>query len=411
MSQYLVLSHIKVQNANSIAGFTWGFPGVSQFLGFTHALNRKFSDQYQGQFASELTGCAIIANHTHNKVYQPKDFADYEFLQSKNPPVLAKHKTKPPPIIEEGKVNLTVSLVLSLDTPLILQTEQIKALESQLKSLCLKLRIAGGSVLDIASVKLFAGNTEDQKSNMLRSIKRLCMPGFILQDRSEYLEKHVEQLQKHSTKGHSPENNSPEDNSCNLEDPSLLDAWLQFSALTYKASKNPKSESNSVISKQQSASQTAEIKTSGNNYSEKANSDKDNSDKKNTDKDNKEPDAFLERVSGESVSWERVPRPNNGYLVPLMTGFKAISPVYEKGQVATTRDPDTPARFVEAVHSIGEWKSLHAVTDLDPLIWHYNHDGDWYLCQQNINGANAAAQDSADTPAPDVNQNLIELFS
>ena len=44
MSQYLVLSKINIQNANSIAGLTWGFPAITNFLGFTHALNRKISN-------------------------------------------------------------------------------------------------------------------------------------------------------------------------------------------------------------------------------------------------------------------------------------------------------------------------------------------------------------------------------
>ena len=48
MSQYLVLSHIDTQNANSIAGLTWGFPAITQFLGFTHALSRKLSSHYEG---------------------------------------------------------------------------------------------------------------------------------------------------------------------------------------------------------------------------------------------------------------------------------------------------------------------------------------------------------------------------
>jgi len=96
MSQFLVLSHIDVQNANSIAGLTWGFPAITHFLGFTHALNRKISKQYQGNYDTELVGCAVISNSVHNKVYQPKKYADFEFLQSKNPPVLAKHKVGSP---------------------------------------------------------------------------------------------------------------------------------------------------------------------------------------------------------------------------------------------------------------------------------------------------------------------------
>lgn len=95
MSQYIVLSKIKIQNANSIAGFTWGFPAITQFLGFTHALNRKISSQYNGEYDTQLSGCMVIANQVDNKVYQPRAYGDFEFLQSRNPPVWKKIKTIP----------------------------------------------------------------------------------------------------------------------------------------------------------------------------------------------------------------------------------------------------------------------------------------------------------------------------
>jgi CRISPR-associated protein Csy2 len=36
MNQYILIERIKVQNANAIAGFTWGFPAITHFLGFVH---------------------------------------------------------------------------------------------------------------------------------------------------------------------------------------------------------------------------------------------------------------------------------------------------------------------------------------------------------------------------------------
>jgi CRISPR-associated protein Csy2 len=43
MSQYIVVNRIKVQNANAIAGFTWGFPAITNFLGFVQNLSRKLA--------------------------------------------------------------------------------------------------------------------------------------------------------------------------------------------------------------------------------------------------------------------------------------------------------------------------------------------------------------------------------
>lgn len=323
MSQYLVLSHIDIQNANSIAGFTWGFPAITHFLGFTHALNRKFSNHYEGEYKSELTGCAVISHTFRNKLYQSEKSAGFRFLQSKNPPVLAKHKSTSPPIIEEGKMNLTVSLVIELNKSLALTTDDVDKLQKSILSKCYQMHLAGGAILNIKQVKLLSASTQEQHVNMLRKIKRLTMPGFVLLDRSDYLEKHYQALlARHS------------ENKTASDEPQLLDAWLDFAALKFKAMPH--------LNVNQS-----------------------------------EPD------ENTPANWEPVAKPNQGYLVPLMTGYKAISELYEAGTVLNTRDEIMPSRFVEAIHSIGEWKGMHSPNSVDEIIWRYEHDGQWYLCKQN----------------------------
>ena len=70
-----------------------------------------------------------------------------------------------------------------------------------------------------------------------------------------------------------------------------------------------------------------------------------------------------------------------------MTGYKAISPVYNNDDVDNTRDASTDVCFVEAVHSIGEWQSVHRIKDLEQLqqsLWCYDYQPNWYLCKQNF---------------------------
>lgn len=346
MSQYLVLSRIKIQNANTVAGFTWGFPSITQFLGFTHALNRKFSDSYEGDYPCEFTGCMVIANKVDNRVYQPKEFADLEFLQSKNPPVLAKHKSNSPPIIEEGKVNLTVSLVLELDKPLSLTLEQLDKLENYIESLCRSMRIAGGSVLDMGRVKLLSASTGEQEDAMLKKVQRLCMPGFALKDQSDYLAQQVDSISTLVDENH------PQP---------ILNAWLDFSAL--KSMAKPKLK---------------EGKT--------------------------EPDEQTD------ATWSYEKR--KGYLVPLMVGYKAISEVYDEGQVECTRDPNIPTCFVEAIHSIGEWLSMHRVNRLEEFIWRYRQHDEWYLCQQSSNKPDKANISEIDPNQSqfDIDEETLNLF-
>ena len=318
MSQYLVLSKIKVQKANCVAGFTWGFPAITHFLGFTHALQRKLAEDFDIVFS----GCAVVSHAYQLHVYKPKPKANFEFIQSRNPPVLERHKNgKKVPIIEEGKMNLTVSLVIELSKELIANLEQIEDFKKMVKEKCLTSRLAGGSVLSIGQVNFLAASTQEQTENLNRRIKRLTMPGFVLQDRSEYLKQHFEQLH------------------ANNPDAELLDAWLDFSALKYRAV--PKLN------------------------------------------DDEQPDEKTD------ANWEQVPKPFKGWLVPVMTGYKAISEHYAPDEVGDLRVSDkddsvTHCCFVEAVHSIAEWKGLHRIKDISTMIWKYHYEDDWYLCTQQI---------------------------
>lgn len=306
MSQYIVLKNIRVQNANAVAGFTWGYPAITHFLGFTHALSRKLKSEYQ----IWLTGCGVVSHDYQIHVYQP--YRDFEFIQQKCP---AKGK-KPvnPPIVEEGKMNLTVSLLISVDNDFGFSGSDADRshFENYVKTLCYQHKLAGGTILDIQSVSLYSDG--DNQNDTLNKVKRDLMPGFVLMDRSRYLEEHFTLMQK--------------DN----KDAELLDAWLDFSAIKYEA---------------------VPILKEGEEIT------------KNT-----------------KAEWEIQPRPFNGWLVPIMTGYKAISVVYEAGEVENVRDPIVPACFVESVHSIGEWLGAYRLKQLSDCIWQYTYDDGWYLCQQ-----------------------------
>jgi len=71
-----------------------------------------------------------------------------------------------------------------------------------------------------------------------------------------------------------------------------------------------------------------------------------------------------------------------GWLVPLSTGFAALSPLHEAGTVPGARDAVTPFRFVEGLTTIGQWLSPHRLHDLDQMLWHPETDEEkgLYLC-------------------------------
>ena len=311
-SVYIILERIKVQGANCIAGFTYGFPAITHFLGFTHALSRKISQSNQLQ----LQGCAVICHQHQIQAYQPKEYGDYVFAQSKNPPIFRRHASKTPPIVEEGKMNMCVSLIMECPNFTMSREGEIDALKKNLISLAHQHRLAGGSIHNIQAVHVRSepGDTEKQNKQM-RQIKRDLLPGSVLMDRSDLLEEHYQNLQKIQP------------------DAELIDAWLDFSPKKYKA--NPILE-----------------------------------------------DGQVEADSETKAEWVWLEKPAKGWLMPITNGYKAIAPIYPPGKVAKTRDSIYPFCFVEAVHSVGEWRSLHRIQQVTDMLWQYHYEDDWYLCRQ-----------------------------
>ncbi|MCX7067528.1 MAG: type I-F CRISPR-associated protein Csy2 [Methylococcales bacterium] len=378
MNQYILINRIKVQNANAIAGFTWGFPAITHFLGFTHNLSRKLAntDDFNDIY---LSGCAVIAHEHHVHTYS--NYGEYEFTQSRNPAYQhgeeSKNKVNTPPVIEEGKMNMTVSLLIEYKGHI--GGNSSEDFNMWLKKSCFLQRLAGGTILDIHSIDIL-----DDKA--LRIIKGKLIPGFILRDSSSYLEEHYQALSK--------------DN----ENVELLDVWLDFIALKQKA--RPTSDLISKHFKKLNKSNPTE-----NQYSHLIKTWQEHletpyqvgitptelSDYFNQLENNKTNAALLTQWQNycspdekTNADWEYIEKPKNGYLVPIMVGYKAISDEYEKCEVENIRaketdDDVTKVTFVESVHSIGKWQSVHRLKDIEEIsncIWHYHYEKNWYLCKQ-----------------------------
>jgi CRISPR-associated protein Csy2 len=376
MSQYVLINRIKVQGANAIAGFTWGFPAITHFLGFSHNLSRKLSATENFNDIN-LSGCAVIAHNHHVHTYGSS--YEVEFTQSRNSPYLHgldnSQKNKTAPVIEEGKMNMTVSLLIECEGNV--GNRQDGFIEWLTKH-CFLQRLAGGTILDIGCVEIHGVNNDGE----VRTLKRRLFPGFILQDRSDYLQKHYQDLLEKNA---------------NTE---LLDAWLDFTALKQKA--RPKSD---LITKhlinirkkqtdEQQGSrlvtvwddhlkcpyQESEVPSDLIAYFDELENSKANNKLLNQWQSYCAPDESTD------ADWEYVRKPEAGYLVPIMMGYKAISEVYDNNEIENTRDSETSVCFVESAHSVGEWQSPHRIRSAEELsncLWHYHYEKDWYLCKQN----------------------------
>ena len=297
-----ILKNMHIEGANAIAGFTYGFPAITQFLGFAHALSRKVEPQHGISF----DGCAVMCHQHQVHAYRGSDWDDYGFALTRNP--LAKDG-KTAPIVEEGKMNLCVSLLIECKGFSGGNSDQEQLISDAIKTLALSQRCAGGRITHIEACQF---KPIPNEASDCRKLLRPLLPGFILCDRSDYLQQHNES-----------------------NDQNMIMSWLDFSALRYRY----------------------ETLTESNN-----------------------PDV-------EQGQWKRVNKPQSGYLVPLMIGYKQISEVFAAGEVANVRDNTTPFAFTEAVYSVGEWiGSPSRVESINQILWRYQYSSPYYLCraQQSI---------------------------
>ena len=372
MSQCLLIERINVQNANAVSGFTWGFPAITHFLGFTHNLERKLINNESFNRIA-LSGCVVVAHEQTVLTY--KESSNTRFSQYKTAQYLGlkfdKGILKDPAINEEAKMNMTVSLLIPV-------AGYLEGLEEEfidfIKNACQLQRLAGGTILDIHHLQLI--NLTDD--NALRRMRNNLLPGFVLQDRSSYLEDHFLNLQK----------TNPQ-----VE---LLDAWFDFIAL--KQAARPICD---LIDKYFSnrADDEPQLSTLNELWLEH----KDESYQSDSipaelvdyfaehheELDSKLLEQWQDYINPNekvSANWEYVKKPESGFLVPIMTGYKAITELFPAGEIEGARDVETDVCFVESVHSIGEWQSVHRLKkekEWQASVWRYApFEQDWYLCKQ-----------------------------
>lgn len=211
MSSLLVLCHLKVENANAIAGHTWGFPAISNFLGFTHALSRK------AEPALELTlsDCGVVCHRSQVQAYQPSGWGDWVFALSRNP---LTRESKTAAFVEEGRMHLDISLIIRVEGRILSDEDHRKVLAAQLARMALTLRLAGGTLcsLDRADLHLVPPGEEEELA-FTRKLMRSLLPGFALVSRADTLADHLYDQQQ--------------------QDPNTeaLDAWLDFAALKFRS--------------------------------------------------------------------------------------------------------------------------------------------------------------------------------
>ena len=212
MSNLIILPWLEVENANAVAGLTWGFPAITHFLGYTHALSRKL----QVTHGLRLEGCGVIC-HQH-QVHAYSSGRDYQFALTRNP---LTREAKTASFNEEGRMHMTVSLVMECHGEITNGDVGMRDLADHLHTLCQTQKLAGGSITELRRVQVFSA------ANLKTKLYGL-MPGFVLHDRSPWLEEHYQTLKQHNP------------------DAEMIDAWLDFAALKMAAKESEASAENVI---------------------------------------------------------------------------------------------------------------------------------------------------------------------
>lgn len=316
-SNLLILPHLRIQNANAISSpMTWGFPAMSAFIGWMHALERKLPNDIELMFKSIGVIChQHQAQTTQSFVPRSQDF-EHHFNLSRNP---VDKTGKTAAIVEEGRIHLEVTLVLSVEGDACLgDTSARNQVAKEIAHIAAGMRIAGGSVMPslpeqkAASPQLIPlGETETDDT--FRRLKMRWLPGFALVLRDDLLQQHYQELQTAQPKS------------------TLLDAWLDLSRMNIECH------------------QTETTDDKGDTHSE--------------------------------INWET--RRSPGWIVPIPVGYGALSPLHDAGTVTSVRDESIPFRFVESLYSVGQWVSPHRLQSIDDLLWYVNNDLDTGLYRLN----------------------------
>lgn len=174
MKDILLIPNIKIHNANALSSpYTIGFPAMTAWLGFMHALERKLKNTNFNdiKFTGLIVSCLDVNLHTY------KGKGDYvsSIVATSNP---LDKAGKRPSFIEEARCDIEVSIAIECQMDAI----DYDKFTSLIDSLLPMMKIASGDILSLKpSAHLEVNNNEP------RDLTRYLMPGFCLVSRQDLM--------------------------------------------------------------------------------------------------------------------------------------------------------------------------------------------------------------------------------
>ena len=173
----LILPHLKIHNANALSSpFTIGFPAMTAWLGFVHALERKLSQA--GLSDLMLHSAAVVSHRCDVQTHKGEGDFVHSIIGTGNP--LDKDGSRSA-FIEEARCHLDVSLVIEWSG----NKDEVQQPDftQQLQVVLATMKVAGGDVLSVGLPSVKSVITEDDTGRVLRQL----MPGYVLIERRDLM--------------------------------------------------------------------------------------------------------------------------------------------------------------------------------------------------------------------------------
>jgi len=199
MSTYLLIRKMRVHNANALSSpMTIGFPAMTAWLGFMHALERRVS-VHPAFGKVRMKELAVSCHELNLQTYKGEGDFVRSVMITANPLRKKGSGFERPPFIEEARAHLTVSLLIHFEG-LSSDDEERDSFIQTVQNELPRMKLAGG---DILSFSPFVLPSEADKKKLFRSSRlmdlaedehsarkafRSLMPGYVLVERRDVLQ-------------------------------------------------------------------------------------------------------------------------------------------------------------------------------------------------------------------------------
>lgn len=183
----LVLPQLKTHNANALSSpYTIGFPAMTAWLGFVHALQRKL--QASGYSSLELVATAVFSHRCDLQTYKGAGDFVHSIIGTANP---VGADGKRPSFIEEARCHVEVSLLIECqgeeqDEDSMERSDFVDTVIHLLK----QMKVASGDLLSFE--RPYVSVLDDEDAQAVRRLLLRFMPAFALIERRELMQQSME---------------------------------------------------------------------------------------------------------------------------------------------------------------------------------------------------------------------------